>query len=145
VSGVRLDLTHWPILLCCIEGDPTLDDVDEFLAAYEERVMTRTDPFACVVEMSGLTRVPSARLRGRAARWARSHQNFAIQQNRGLAIVAPNPIARAVMKTLLWVVPAPVPTSFEPDLTSAVRVVAYRLATSGIDVAPLEPWLAGTE
>ena len=141
MDGFELDVSHWPLVITHVRGTVTIAEVDAYFEEFEANVMTIDRPFASIFDASDLKNLPDAKTRARAAQWSRAPQTLGVRTNCGLAIVAPNPVARAVMKALHWVVPPRVPTSYEADFRSALRFVTHRLTESHVDTDDLERWI----
>ncbi len=132
MPGLVLDVSRWPMIVTSIEGPIDLADWERYAARFEREVMARGEPIVSVFDMSGLCNVPDQRTRTRIADWSKRHESFGLDHHRGLAIVAPNPLARALMKVLHWTVPPKVPTSYEPDRRSAERYCRQRMIETGL-------------
>lgn len=138
MSGLRLDVSAWPLVMTTIEGPVDLAGWEIYAEAFAREVIGRQEPIVSVFDMSGLCNLPDARTRGRIADWSRAHEDFGVKHHRGLAIVAPHPLARALMKVLHWTVPSKVPTSYEADRASAIRYCLQQLRSTGVDVTEIE-------
>lgn len=138
MSGLRLDVSAWPLVITTIEGPVDLAGWEIYAESFARDVIGRHEPIVSVFDMSGLCNLPDARTRARIAEWSRVHEDFGATHHRGLAIVAPHPLARAIMKVLHWTVPSKVPTSYEADRASAIRYCLRQLRASGFDVTELE-------
>lgn len=138
MSGLTLDVSHWPLILTWIEGPVDLASWQAYAAAFERDVMARNERIVSVFDMSGLCNLPDARTRRCIADWSRENAGFGLRHHLGLAIVAPHPLARALMKVLHWTVPPAVPTSYEANREAALRYCLRRLGEVGIDAPHLD-------
>lgn len=142
MPGLALDVSHWPLVLTSIEGPVDLPSWEAYAAAFERDVMAPQERIVSVFDMSGLCNLPDSRTRGCIADWSRKHVAFGLEHHLGLAIVAPHPLARALMKVLHWTVPPAIPTSYEANRDAGLRFCIHRLRESGIDAAHLERLLS---
>lgn len=132
MPGLILDVSRWPLVVTTIVGPVDLADWERYAAEFETHVIGRAEPIVSIFDMSGLCNVPDSRTRTAIASWSREHESFGTHHHRGLAIVAPNPLARALMKVLHWTVPPKVPTSYEPDRAHAERFCARCMVRAGL-------------
>lgn len=142
MSSIVLVTTHWPLVFSRLPERVELATLDAYFERFEREVLARAEPFASVLDMTPLSHLPAARTRQRAVEWSQEFEAAGLLWNRGTALVTPNPIARAVMTSLHWLVPPKIPTTYEPDLPHAIRWAVGRLSAAGLAVGPAEELLA---
>lgn len=136
--GLWLDVALFPLIVTTIEGPVDPASWERYRARFDREVIGRQQRVVAIFDMSGLTNIPDSRTRTLIADWSRENEAFGREYHCGLAIVAPNPLARALMKVLHWTVPPAVPTSFEANRADAMRFCMERLRESGIDTAGID-------
>lgn len=137
MEAVVLVTDHWPLVYSRLPARVDLGSIDAYLGRFEREVLRRAEPFTSVFDMTPLSHLPGARTRQRAVEWSQEFEAPGLLWNRGTALVTPNPIARALMTSLHWLVPPKVPTSYQPDLSHAVRWAYERMAGSGMAAPPI--------
>lgn len=142
MEAVVLVTDHWPLVYSRLPARVDVDTIDVYLGRFEREVLRRAEPFTTVFDMTPLSHLPGARTRQRAVEWSQEFEAPGLLWNRGTAMVTPNPITRALMTSLHWLVPPKVPTSYQPDLSHAVRWTFDRMATSGMSPPHIQLVLA---
>ncbi len=101
----EVDTLGWPVVIYRMGEGATEADVEAFIRA-GDAVLARDEPFAAVLDASGLRGV-SPQLRRRTEAWQRSNRARLERHCVGTAFVLPSPLLRFISMTILMLTDYP--------------------------------------
>jgi len=132
---VEIDETVFPLIF--VEMSSVLDGpaIDSMFRAFD-RVLTRSAPFAAVIDTTPLTRFPDAIERKRIADWMTKRVAAEALYNRGNGLVIDSVAARAAITAINWLRTPVNPQAVFASRWEAVDWCCARLVDAGIALTP---------
>ena len=129
-AHIRLDDSHWPLLVIRYEGTATDEEVARALTA-SGRCLERDEPCVIIHDMSRASEVGALTQRHLQAEWLRRHDARLRQWVLGIAFVTNSAALRLMVSLLMHLKPL-VPHKTFPHLPEAVSWVAHQFPQPGI-------------
>ena len=139
--ALHIQTGHWPLIFVDMQS-PTDEEYAHYFGRVDEFFLRR-QPFAMVintVESSGNT---SSAGRKAQADYMRRHADLMNEYMKGIAVIVRTAPVRAVITSILWMQPAPVPFAVFPTEAEATRWARKQLRDAGITPPLLPPSLLG--
>ncbi len=129
---ISVDLARWPLVVYRFANEVTLSQLEAYLARQEEMLLRR-ERSASVVIVESLRMWETAVVRRQAA-WIKEHEDELRRASLGVALVMTSPLARGMLKAVLWIQPMPQPHKICSTVEEALEWVRARFAEARIPV-----------
>jgi hypothetical protein len=129
---ITVSADRWPLVIYRFAHEVTLPQMEAYLAQQEE-MLRRRERSAAVVIVESLRMLDSAVLKRQAA-WIKDHTDELRRVSLGVALVLTSPLARGMLKALLWMQPMPQPMKVCSTAEEALEWVAARFAQAHIKI-----------
>jgi hypothetical protein len=129
MSVLRIDTSHWPIVLTIFNGQQTEAEVDAYIAQMDA-IYDRHEPF---IGASFMLRYRSdlKQLR-RIAEWTRKRADVVERHCQALVIVAPSAAFRFIFSSFLMIQPVSMPYTIVADTDAAADWLERELANAPV-------------
>jgi hypothetical protein len=129
---ISVDTERWPLVVYRFANEVTLTQLEAYLARQEE-LLLRRQPSASLVIVESLRMWEPVVVKRQAA-WIRDHQDELRRASLGVALVLTSPVARGILKAVLWMQPMPQPHKVCATIEEALDWVRGRFANARIRV-----------
>jgi hypothetical protein len=106
---LRFDVDVFPVITVVFAEDGCSDEDIEHMIRGFQGVLRRREKFSVIIDGGGLTAIPNARQRARAAEYEREAEAVIRQFNVGSALVVDSALGRGVITALRWISKATAP------------------------------------
>jgi hypothetical protein len=136
-GSLTFDETAWPLVVTvCPESlakDSAIAIADEF-----ERILTKKERFALIVDTTPVKSVPDAGWRKAITAWANDPDvRFKTERyNVGTALIMPSPLSRGIYTALQWIWKPASPQQATPTRADAVIWCCEKLVKAGVPRSP---------
>jgi hypothetical protein len=132
-SSIRVDDTHWPLVLSSFLGTPTSDEVDAWLIQMSA-VYARDGRFVLLADIAPAR--PDLGHVQRIGAWSKKHRDLTRAKCAGVAVVLRSPALRFVISAFYLVVTLPCPMVVFDDEPPAAVWLRRQLELDGLPVPP---------
>jgi hypothetical protein len=129
---ISVDMARWPLVVYRFAGEVTMSQLEAYLARQEE-MLRRPDRSASVVLVESL-RMWETAVAKRQAAWIKEHQDELRRASLGVALVMTSPLARGMLKAVLWMQPMPQPHKVCATVEEALDWIKARFVEARIPV-----------
>ena len=129
---ISVDSQRWPLVVFRFANEVTLRQLEAYLA-HQVEMLLRRERSASVVIVESL-RMWEPALVKRQATWIREHHDELRRASLGVALVMTSPLARGILKAVLWMQPMPQPHKVCSTVEEALAWVAGRFADARIRI-----------
>jgi hypothetical protein len=107
LSAIALTTAEWPVVVSTFDGAQTTDELRAYLAAFDEGVYARRQPFVHLVFMKQFAnRYEHLQMVGA---WGKAVAEVAHKYCLGVAIVSDSPLVRTMLNLIFLIQPNPAP------------------------------------
>ncbi len=128
-AHIRLDDSHWPLLVIRYEGTATDEEVARALTA-SGRCLERDEPCVIIHDMSRASECASLKQRHMQAEWLQRHDARLRQWVHGIAFVTNSAALRLMVSLVLHLKPLAMPHKTVPHLPDAVSWISSQFQHS---------------
>jgi hypothetical protein len=129
---ISVDADRWPLVVFRFSHEVTLSQLEAYLARQEEMLLRRERSASLVIVES--LRMWEPAVVKRQAAWIKEHHDELRRASIGVALVMTSPLARGILKAVLWMQPMPQPHKVCSSVEEALRWVAGRFADARMKV-----------
>jgi hypothetical protein len=138
--GIRVETTHWPIVLVEFPEKRVPDAEFHQALAFIEQLMracvTDREKSYQITDITRIREIPPATQRRYAADFLKRNSNLALAASFGTANVTPSSILRGVMTAVFWISRPPTPVTFFETRDQAFLHACDVLEQGGAQLTP---------
>lgn len=127
--GYEFDRSEWPVVRFRFIGRMSSEDISRYLVDSTE-IVNGSERYACIMDGTTML-VPEVEFVRRQARWMEEHREAMRRVNVGVALVAPSPLVRGLVRAVLYFQKIPVPSVVFDGLEDARHWTRMRLERQG--------------
>ena len=127
-NGIRLDISHWPIVIISPTFDVTDQSIQEFMDSYFELIERKQERYAAVMDLTKRTNMTKNQ-RKILIDGMNKRREFTGKYSAGTAVVFKSAIVRGVMMSIFWLFDPKYPTEVCTTVDEAIDWCSKQLDT----------------
>jgi hypothetical protein len=133
VGTVSFDESAWPVVVMRCPVSFSKDSPHDIIDGFE-RMMSRNDHFAVIIDATPVKTIPNAAWRKTITDWANAPhtQRKTARYSVGTVMIMPSPLARGIYTAISWVVKHTSPQYAAANMADAVSWCCERLIVAGV-------------